>query len=58
MTRAEKVEMVKTMMYIPDKSEDDVIAAYLLAAEREIIDWRYSYASEKPTEVPQEYEMT
>lgn len=58
MTHLEKMEMVKTMMHIEDDSEDEVIAVYLHAAKHEILQWRYSYASTIPDDVPVEYEMT
>ncbi len=57
MTDAEKLSMIKTLMGLND-TEDERISVYLSAAEREIISWRYSYANEKPTVVPAEYEMT
>lgn len=57
MTDAEKLTMIKTMMGLDD-SEDDRISVYLYAAEREILSWRYSYATEIPQAVPIEYEMT
>lgn len=60
MTTNEKITMIANML---DIDEDDVsgyglIGAYLEAAKREIIGWRYSYAAEKPDDVPPEYEMT
>ena len=59
MTSDEKLDMVKTMLDMAnDDSEDDKILAFLSAAEKEIISWRYSYAGTKPAEVPEDYEMT
>lgn len=58
MNQSEKLAMVKTLMGITDTQEDERIGAYLHAAELELLQWRYSYASEVPTEVPAEYEMT
>ena len=60
MTVYEKIAMVKTMIDIPedDPTEDQIIGAYLKAAALEIINWRYSYAKQKPECVPDEYEMT
>lgn len=57
MTDAEKLSMIKTLMGV-EEIEDERISVYLSVAEREILAWRYSYANEKPTVVPPEYEMT
>lgn len=37
---------------------DNMLTAYLEAAGKEIIAWRYSYSGQTVTEVPAEYEMT
>lgn len=60
MTREEKLSMIKSFLEIDseDTSEDSRITVYLKASESEILNWRYSYASEIPEEVPAEYEMT
>lgn len=59
MTADEKLEMVKAMLGLAeDDSEDERLAVYLSAAEKEIISWRYSYSGNAPKEVPEEYEMT
>lgn len=57
MTNTEKLSMIKTLMWLDD-AEDERISVYLSAAEREILAWRYSYASNVPESVPSEYEMT
>lgn len=60
MTTEEKMSMVKTIMEFEpdDTSEDERITVYLKASEKEILAWRYSYASKIPDAVPTEYEMT
>ena len=58
MTSDEKLEMVKLLLDMADEdSEDEKITAFLNAAEKEIISWRFSYAGNMPTQVPEEYEM-
>lgn len=58
MTSEEKLAMVKTVLDSQnDNSNDDKIKAFLDAAKKEIISWRYSYANDVPDEVPEEYEM-
>lgn len=58
MSDAEKLSMLKTIMNISDSnSEDSRLSVYLDAAKREILAWRYSLASAKPEDVPEEYEM-
>lgn len=58
--RDEKIMLVKTLLEIPpdDISMDQLISAYLLIAQQEIISWRYSYTGQSVSEVPAEYEMT
>lgn len=63
MTSSEKLDMVKTILNLTTDKKDKLINVYLLAAAREIISWRYSYASAYPSfveqdGVPVEYEMT
>lgn len=55
----DKLEMLKTVLDIQpsDTSEDSRLTVYLSAAEKEIIGWRYSYASQTVETVPAEYEM-
>lgn len=50
MTNEEKIDMLKVMLDIAsmDDSEDSRITAYLNMAEKEILAWRYSYATETP----------
>ena len=57
MTNDEKLEMVMLLLGADD-SASDKLEAYLQIAEREILTWRYSYSSEMPARVPDEYEMT
>lgn len=58
MTSDEKLSMIKTMLDPPvDDSEDEKILAFLDAAKREIISWRFSYAGNAPKDVPEDYEM-
>lgn len=57
MTNDEKLEMLGTLLDADDATAEK-LEAYLQIAEKEILTWRYSYASNKPTEVPEEYEMT
>jgi len=56
MTLNEKVEMVELLLDDSTISSDK-IEAYLTAAEKEILAWRYSYSSQTVSEVPAEYEM-
>lgn len=60
MSDQEKMAMVKSMLDVTDDSEDGKITSYLLASKKEIVAWRYSYASVSIEEqdVPSEYEMT
>ncbi len=60
MTNTEKLSMTKILLGLDetDTSEDSRLAVYLDASKSEILSWRYSYASNKPYEVPAEYEMT
>lgn len=58
MTSDEKLTMVKELIDLADDdSEDEKILAFLKAAAKEIVAWRYSYDGELPKEVPEEYEM-
>lgn len=57
MTVDEKIDMVELMLDDPTISSDK-IEAYLTAAEKEILAWRYSYSKQVVSEVPAEYEMT
>lgn len=61
MTDTEKLSMIKSLLGLTataDESMDALLTAYLTAAAKEIIAWRYSYGTEEVTEVPQEYAMT
>lgn len=55
MTISEKMEMAKLMLGDP-YLDDSVLQAYLDAAGREILNWRYGSAN-APAEVPADYEM-
>ena len=58
MTFDEKLIMVKNLLGLQDDdSEDEKISAFLESAKREIISWRFSYAGNMPSDVPEEYEM-
>lgn len=57
MTSDEKLDMLSILLDDSNVS-DDKLEAYLSAAEKEILAWRYSYSSQQPSEVPAEYEMT
>jgi hypothetical protein len=59
MTSDEKLTMVKNLLGDDAEaiSDDNKIQAFLNAAAKEIIAWRYSYDGEFPKEVPEEYEM-
>lgn len=57
MSETEKIEMLTSIL--GNAVDEDLIAVYLNMAKREILAWRYSYASgDVPLEVPTEYEMT
>ena len=58
MTMAEKVALVKTILNMTGTAEDERITAYLNAAAREILSWRYSYSVAEVSEVPVAYEIT
>lgn len=60
MTDIEKVSMLKSILGFDDDSEDATLLVYLLASEKEILAWRYSYSAKasSTTSVPVEYEMT
>ena len=62
MKSSDKLEMVKTILNLTGTDEDGRIGVYLIAAAREILSWRFSYAGSYPsfTErdgVPVGYEM-
>lgn len=57
MTSDEKLDMLSVLLN-PSNEEADKLEVYLQMAEKEILAWRYSYASQKPDAVPEEYEMT
>lgn len=59
MTTQEKLALLKSLLELDeDDTQDDRLSAFLAAAERELISWRYSYAESVPDTVPYEYEMT
>ena len=58
MSPVEKIEMVKLFLGETDPSIDEKVSAYLTAAGKEIVAWRYSYSAQKIAEIPDEYEMT
>lgn len=59
MTQFEKMSMLKVLLGMDesDMTEDRRLEVYLNAAGQEILSWRYSFATEMPTEVPAEYEV-
>lgn len=57
MDASEKLTMVKLMLGDEPGLQDKVLTAYLKAAAKEIIAWRYG-GNTTITEVPAEYEMT
>ena len=57
MTSDEKLDMLSVLLN-PSKEESGRLEVYLQMAEKEILAWRYSYASQIPQSVPEEYEMT
>ena len=59
MTAQEKLDMLRSLIgpEVIDASEEVRLNAYLSAAAKEIISWRYSYSGKLPEEVPEEYEM-
>ena len=42
MTDSEKLDMLKAFLGITDSSQDDTLAMYLIAAQKEIIAWHFS----------------
>lgn len=61
MNQNEKLSMLQTLLGMSDSEfseEETRLSVYLASAKQEILSWRYSYASEMPSEVPSEYEMT
>ena len=56
----EKLEMLQTILGIrsADKSANERIEVYLTAAEKEIIEWRFSLSGNKPSTLPEEFDMT
>ena len=58
MENAEKLEMLMTLLGTSDSKLEDTLEAYLNAAGKEILAWRYSYSSQSVESVPPEYEMT
>lgn len=61
MQNDEKLRMVRSLIgFSEEETADDArINAYLSAAAKEIMAWRYSYdASAAPKDVPDGYEMT
>ena len=59
MTDTEKLTLLKSLLGIAetDMADDVRLAAYLTAAGREIMAWRYSFVAQ-PDTLPVEYEMT
>lgn len=57
MTNDEKLSMLISILGV-SATEEESLEVYLSIAEREILAWRYSYASAKPATLPPEYEMT
>ena len=58
MDNAAKREMVISLLGASDSVSEDTIDAYLTAAGKEILAWRYSYSDQSVDSVPPEYEMT
>lgn len=56
----ERLDAVKQLLGpdVEDTAQDALLYTYLLAAEREILGWRYSYSSDAPDTIPDEYEPT
>lgn len=57
MTSDEKLDMLSILLD-PSNEDAEKLGVYLQMAEKEILAWRYSYSSQKPETVPDEYEMT
>ena len=58
MSNDEKLEMLMTLLGVSGSELEDTLNAYLAAAGKEILAWRYSYSTQSVDEVPAEYEMT
>lgn len=57
MTSDEKLGMLSILLNASNENIEK-LEVYLQMAEKEILAWRYSYATQKPETVPEEYEMT
>lgn len=59
MSDSEKIGMILDLLGEEQNDRlEKMLGAYLKAAGREILNWRYGYSSDIPDEVPAEYEMT
>ena len=56
MDKSEKMVLIANLLGEPAVAPEK-IEAYLTAAEKEILAWRYSYSKQAVSEVPAEYEM-
>lgn len=57
MSNDDKLDMLQTVLGL-DYSEMGRIEVYLTAAEKEIIEWRFSLSGNKPDMLPEEFDMT
>ena len=58
MDEAEMLALAKNILGITNNTEDTVLLAYLRAAGKEILQWRYGATGNVPDTVPAEYELT
>lgn len=62
MSNDEKLAMLMSLLGAPvcgsSSNFEETLKAYLTAAEKEILAWRYSYSAQSVDSVPPEYEMT
>ncbi len=60
MSNQEKLDMLQTLLGVgsSETSEMERIEVYLSAAEKEIINWRFSLTGNLPETLPEEYDMT
>lgn len=57
MSNDDKLDMLQTVLGLGN-SEMGRIEVYLTAAEKEIIEWRFSLSGSKPDTLPEEFDMT
>ena len=60
MSNDDKLDMLQTLLGIGNSEISEIgrIEVYLTAAEKEIIEWRFSLSGNKPEAVPEEFDMT